>query len=61
MKPKVPVETGQFDLLRSRLDQILNMHYEKVIWSGKIDWDHLATVCGVNYDDMLTRVMDKEM
>ena len=51
MKPKEPIETGQFDLLRSRLDQILNLRHEKVILAGKIDWDHLADICGTNYDD----------
>ena len=51
MKPKEIVESGQFDLLRSRLDQIVNMRHEKVILAQRIDWDHLAGVCGARYDD----------
>ena len=33
MKPREPRESGQHDMFRSRLDQILDMGHEKVILS----------------------------
>ncbi len=51
MKPKEPVETGQAELFRSRLDQILDMGHAKVVLAGKIDWEFLADKCGENYSD----------
>ena len=51
MKPKEPIDTGQHELFRSRLDQILDMRHAKVVLSGKIDWDFLAERCGENYSD----------
>ena len=51
MKPKEPLETGQNDMFRSRLDQIINPGHEKVILAGKIDWQYLSDKCGGNYSD----------
>lgn len=51
MKPKEPVETGQGDMFRSRLDQILDMDHAKVVLADKIDWQFLSTKCGENYSD----------
>lgn len=51
MKPKEPVESGQNDMFRSRLDQIINPGHEKVILAGKIDWQFLSDKCGDNYSD----------
>ena len=36
MKPREPRESGQHDMFRSRLDQILDMGHEKVILSDKM-------------------------
>jgi IS5 family transposase len=38
MRPKGQRETGNQDLFRSRLDQIINMKHELVGLAGKIDW-----------------------
>ena len=51
MKPKEPLETGQNDMFRSRLDQIIDLGHEKVILAGKIDWQFLSDKCGDNYSD----------
>ena len=51
MKPKDHVQTGQQDLLRSRLDQIIDMGHEKVVLAGKIDWQFLSDRCGQAYSD----------
>jgi len=51
MKPKEPVETGQHDMFRSRLDQIIDMSHEKVILASVIDWQFLSQKCGENYTD----------
>ena len=36
MKPKEPLATGQNDMFRSRLDQIIDLGHAKVILAGKI-------------------------
>jgi len=51
MKPKEPVESGQHDMFRSRLDQIIDMSHEKVVLAGAIDWQFLSDKCGENYTD----------
>jgi len=51
MKPKEPVKTGQHDMFRSRLDQIIHMSHEKVILADQIDWQFLSDKCGENYTD----------
>ncbi len=51
MKPKDRVQTGQHDLLRSRLDQIIDMGHEKVVLAGRIDWQFLSDRCGQAYSD----------
>ncbi len=50
MKPKEPQHTGQNDMFRSRLDQIIDMGHEKVVLAGAIDWQFLSEKCGENYD-----------
>ena len=50
MKPKEPVHTGQNDMFRARLDQIIDMGHEKVALAGAIDWQFLSEKCGENYD-----------
>jgi len=51
MKPVEPVDTGQHDMFRSRLDQIIHMGHEKVVLADKIDWQFLSDKCGENYTD----------
>jgi len=38
-RPKKPQTTGEGDLFRARLDQIINMKHELVQIASKIDWD----------------------
>jgi hypothetical protein len=42
MRPKKHETTGSNDLLRARLDQIINMQHELVQLAGKIDWDFIG-------------------
>ncbi len=51
MKPKEPIETGQHDMFRSRLDQIIDTTHEKVVLADTIDWQFLSDRCGENYTD----------
>jgi transposase, IS5 family len=51
MKPRETSKTGQHDLFRSRLDQILDMRHSKVILASKIDWGFLASKFGEVYTD----------
>jgi len=51
MKPKEPIESGQHDMFRSRLDQIIDMGHEKVVLARVIDWQFLSEKCGENYTD----------
>jgi len=51
MKPSEPVDTGQHDMFRSRLDQIIHMRHEKVVLANRIDWQFLSDTCGENYTD----------
>ena len=51
MKPRDVVETGQSDMFRSRLDQIIDMGHEKVVLAQQIDWKFLSEKCGGNYSD----------
>ena len=51
MKPKEPKQTGQVDMFRSRLDQIIRLDHPKVILASKIDWSVLADRLGAAYSD----------
>jgi IS5 family transposase len=51
MRPKERRESGQTDLLRSRLDQILNMDHALVKLARSIDWRFLEQRLGAVYDD----------
>src|SRR3954454_16155013 len=51
MRPKERRETGQTDLFRARLDQIVDLNHPLVKLSGAIDWTFLETHFGVVYDD----------
>ena len=41
MRPKKRLPTGEGDLFRARLDQIINMKHELVQLGGAIDWEWL--------------------
>ncbi|NJN05285.1 MAG: transposase, partial [Rhodobacteraceae bacterium] len=51
MKPRESGETGQQDLFRSRLDQILDMGHAKVVLAKRIDWPFLSKKLGAVYTD----------
>lgn len=41
MRPKKPQATGEGDLFRARLDQIINMKHELAQLASAIDWEWL--------------------
>jgi transposase, IS5 family len=51
MKPREIKVTGEQDLFRSRLDQILNMQHQLVKLAGTVNWKHLEAACGEVYSD----------
>ena len=51
MKPRERRDSGQGDLLRSRLDAILDMDHELVVLAGKVDWGFLEKRFGEVYRD----------
>ena len=51
MRPKERRETGQADLLRSRLDAIIDMNHALVKLSRTIDWSFLEQKFGAVYED----------
>ncbi|MEQ1956554.1 transposase, partial [Mesorhizobium yinganensis] len=50
-KPRELGETGEQDLFRSRLDQIINMNHELVRLARAIDWPVLEARFGSVYSD----------
>lgn len=51
MLPRETKATGEHDLFRSRLDQILNMQHQLVKLAKTVNWKHLEAVCGEVYSD----------
>ena len=51
MRPKERRESGQTDLFRARLDQIVNLTHPLVTLARMIDWGFLETRLGELYDD----------
>ena len=51
MKPQEPIKTGQKDMFRSRLDQIIDLGHEKVVLADRIDWRFLSETFGEAYTD----------
>jgi len=51
MKPREPIKTGQKDMFRSRLDQIIDLGHEKVVLADRIDWRFLSETFGEAYTD----------
>lgn len=41
MRPRKRIPTGEGDLFRARLDQIINLKHELVELAGRIDWDFI--------------------
>ena len=50
-RPREKRETGEQDLFRCRLDQIINMSHELVRLAQAIDWTHLEARFGAVYSD----------
>ena len=51
MKPRERETSGQHDLFRSRLDQILDMGHAKVVLASLMDWHFLSSKLGEVYSD----------
>ena len=51
MKPRERRETGEMDLFRSRLDQIINMNHELVGLAEAVSWEAIEARCGEAYSD----------
>jgi transposase, IS5 family len=51
MRPPKPKTTGEGDLFRARLEQIINMKHELVQLAGKIDWDWIDREIAPLYSD----------
>ena len=51
MRPRERHETGQGDLLRSRLDQIINLNHALAMLAREIDWRFLEERFGAVYKD----------
>jgi len=51
MKPRERRDSGQGDLLRSRLDQIIDMRHPLVALARKVDWAFLEKTFGEAYKD----------
>ena len=51
MRPKKHETTGSGDLLRARLEQIINMKHELVLLAGKIEWQWIDSEIAPLYSD----------
>jgi IS5 family transposase len=51
MRPKKRETTGEGDLFRARLDQIINLKHELVLLAGKLDWEWLDSEIAPLYSD----------
>ena len=51
MRPKQRATTGESDLFRARLDQIINLKHELVQLAGKIDWAWIDDEIAPLYSD----------
>jgi IS5 family transposase len=51
MRPRERRDSGQIDLLRSRLDQIVDMGHPLAKLAGAIDWRFLEERFGAGYSD----------
>ena len=51
MRPRERRPTGQTDMFRARLDQIIDLSHPLVKLAGKIDWGFLEVQFGAVYAD----------
>ena len=51
MRPRVQPPTGQTDMFRVRLDQMINLEHELVRLGRLIDWRLIESRCGEAYSD----------
>jgi len=51
MKPREIRTSGEQDLFRSRLDQIIDMQHQLVKLAARVNWVRLEAVCGEAYRD----------
>lgn len=51
MRPREHRETGQNDLFKARLDQIVDMNHALAKLAGAIDWGFLEKSFGAVYND----------
>ena len=51
MRPKERRDSGQKDLFRARLDQIVDMTHPLAKLAGSVDWKFLETRFGAAYTD----------
>jgi len=51
MKPRDRRETGEQDMFRSRLDQIINLKHELVKLAKAVSWEAIEVKCGEVYSD----------
>lgn len=51
MKPRERRETGEMDLFRSRLHQIINMYHELVRLAKTVSWEAIEARCGEVYSE----------
>ena len=51
MRPKKHTTTGEGDLFRARLDQIINMRHELVQLAGRLDWQWLDDEIAPRFSD----------
>ena len=51
MRPRVQPPTGQTDMFRARLDQMINLEHELVRLGRLIDWRFIESRCGEAYSD----------
>jgi transposase, IS5 family len=52
MRPRQHQDSGQTDMFRSRLDQILNLDHELARLARLIDWSFIENHCGTAYSDV---------
>ena len=52
MKPRAHRETGQSDLFKARLDQVIDLGHESVLLARAIDWAYLESAFGTAYSDV---------
>jgi transposase, IS5 family len=51
VKPRETRESGEQDLFKSRLDQIIDMQHQLVELGSRVNWARLEAVCGEAYRD----------